>query len=106
MKGKLVVCAQATAELFRGSLPGDEFALITFAAKPRVAVPWTADARAIGEAWRHERAAGTTALLDTVLFGAEYARHAHNPRRIVLVISDGGDNRSRYSRGEVRRRIE
>lgn len=47
MKGKLVVCAQATAELFRGSLPGDEFALITFAAKPRVAVPL--DSRCTGD---------------------------------------------------------
>jgi len=30
-------------------------------------------------------------------------RRAHNQRRVILVLSDGGDNRSRYRETEVRR---
>ena len=29
-------------------------------------------------------------------------KKAHNPRKALLVISDGGDNSSRYTEGEVR----
>jgi Ca-activated chloride channel homolog len=106
MKKKLDVCAQAAAELFRSILPGDEFALVTFAERPQLAVPWTADDQAIRAALSQTQAHGTTALRDALLFGAQYARHARNARKVLLVVSDGGDNHSRYSSMELRRRLE
>jgi Ca-activated chloride channel family protein len=106
MKGKLNVCARAAAELFRSILPDDEFALVTFAGRPLVAEPWTTDDSKIRSALASAPAAGTTALFDAVQLGAQYASHGRNARKAVLVVSDGGDNHSRYSEGDVRRRIE
>jgi len=106
MRGKLDVCAQAATALVRSYFLGDEFALVTFADRPHLAVPWTDNGKAILAALSQTGAYGDTALLDAVLFAAQYARHAHNPRRVVLAVSDGGDNHSRYDRSEVIERME
>ena len=44
---------------------------------------------------------GTTALLDAVYFGLNQMDKAHNERRVLLIVSDGGDNHSRYNAREV-----
>ena len=106
MRGKLDVCARAAADLVRTVLPGDEFALVTFAGRPRLEVAWTEVGAVVTAALSRAQAAGTTAMFDALLLGAQYVRHARNARRVVLVVSDGGDNHSRYGRREARRRLE
>ncbi|HTQ54317.1 MAG TPA: VWA domain-containing protein [Bryobacteraceae bacterium] len=106
MRGKLAACGQAAAELARTAMPGDEFALVTFADQPRLAAGWTRDGAAVAAGLAQEQAAGTTALFDALLLAAQYAGHARNRRRVVLVVSDGGDNHSRYTAREVRWRLE
>src|SRR5262249_46531522 len=46
-----------------------------------------------------------TALLDAVAFGTHTMRMAKNRRRILLVLSDGVDNHSRFSESEIRRMV-
>ncbi len=106
MDGKLAVCARAAAQLVESTLPGDEFALITFSNAPHLDVPWTAEGEAVLQALRGARPGGTTALFDAILFATQYTRHARNARRVVLIVSDGGDNHSRYTATQARHRLQ
>jgi VWFA-related protein len=47
------------------------------------------------------RGDGQTALLDSVYLAAGYVKKGRNPRKAVLVISDGEDNNSRYTESEL-----
>ena len=47
-------------------------------------------------------ARGRTALLDAVYLGSQIVRTGRNPRKVLFVISDGGENSSRYTEGEIR----
>src|SRR4029078_4324900 len=49
------------------------------------------------------QAKGRTALLDAVLLSLNKMKKARNPRKALLIISDGGDNSSRYTESEVRK---
>ena len=51
-----------------------------------------------------EDASGSTALVDTVMNGFDGMRNASNPRKALIVISDGIDNHSRHSIDELMRR--
>src|SRR5258708_16075694 len=50
-------------------------------------------------------AGGSTALLDGVYVGTSEMRNARNAKRALLIISDGGDNHSRYSEDEIKRLV-
>ena len=106
MAGKLTHCAEAVAELLRSAQNGDEFALFTFSNRVELAQPWTRDDAAISGALLNARAHGTTALLDAVDTAGHYAAQGSNPRRIMFVLTDGGDNASRFRENQVRRRLE
>jgi Ca-activated chloride channel homolog len=47
-------------------------------------------------------AKGQTALLDAIYLGLSQMRSASNGKRALLVISDGGDNHSRYNERDIR----
>ncbi len=48
---------------------------------------------------------GSTALLDALYLGISEMRNARNAKRALLIISDGGDNHSRYSEDEIKRQV-
>src|SRR5258708_25756621 len=48
-------------------------------------------------------AKGKTALLDAIYLGLSQMRGAHSGKRALLIISDGGDNNSRYSEKDIKR---
>jgi len=83
------------------SSPGDEFFLIRFSDKAHLLSPFTQDTGVISHELNGIEAKGWTALYDAVVLAAHQSRKAHNQRRVLLVISDGGDNNSRYSSGEL-----
>ena len=45
---------------------------------------------------------GRTALLDAIYLGVSKMRQAEYPKKALLIISDGGDNHSRYTEGEIK----
>ena len=51
----------------------------------------------------HVRPFGRTALLDAIRLALFQMAAARNPRKLILILSDGGDNRSRYTETEIRR---
>jgi Ca-activated chloride channel family protein len=97
------LCAEAVRKFIEGSTASDEFALITFANEVAVESDFTNDARAIQNRLLQAKSHGRTALLDAVRSAALLMRHAHNQRRVILVLTDGGDNRSRSRESEVER---
>jgi len=94
-------CAEAVQKFLEESTASDEFALITFAEHVVVESDFTNDARSIQNRLQQAKSQGRTALLDAVRSAALVMRHAHNQRRVILVLTDGGDNRSRSRESEV-----
>jgi Ca-activated chloride channel homolog len=48
---------------------------------------------------------GRTALLDAIYLGLSEMRTAQNAKRALLIISDGGDNHSRYNENDIKRLV-
>src|SRR5439155_12618897 len=47
-------------------------------------------------------AKGRTALLDAIYMGMKKMKSAHHEKKALLIVSDGGDNRSRYTDSEIK----
>jgi Ca-activated chloride channel homolog len=93
--GGVRLCAEAVRTFLEESTASDEFALISFAERVVVESDFTNDGRTIQKRLLHLKSQGRTALLDAVRSAALLMWHAHNQRRVILVLTDGGDNRSR-----------
>ena len=104
--GKLDASRSALDAIVRNAEIEDELALITFADRVRVATPWTTTPEEIRNRVLFDSAHGQTALLDAVENAATYMKRAGHPRKALVIFSDGGDNRSRFSEGEVLRLLD
>ncbi|HUO61383.1 MAG TPA: VWA domain-containing protein [Candidatus Acidoferrales bacterium] len=96
----------AAIEFFRESNPLDEFALVSFADKPRVVVDFSDLLSELQPVLLPLEPKGYTALWDAIYLGASQMRHAKYPKKAILIISDGGDNHSRYTQAEVKKMLE
>ena len=105
MGSKLQKSRQAAAEFFKQSNPDDEFFLVQFNDRPELTVPFTADTDKIQSTLTFTQSRGRTALLDSVYLAMHEMKKAHNPRKAVLIISDGGDNSSRYTETEIKNAV-
>lgn len=105
MTGKLQKSREAIRQFLRLANPEDEFFLVEFSSRARVTVPFTADFGEIENRLLAAQPKGKTALLDAICLAMESLRHARYSRRALLVLSDGGDNNSRYTEAEVRSRV-
>ena len=48
---------------------------------------------------------GRSAVLDGIYLGVQVSKAGHNARKVLLVISDGGENSSRYTQTEIKNAI-
>jgi Ca-activated chloride channel homolog len=81
----------------------DEFLLLTVSTQPEAVSGFTTDIADLDESVGRAYPGGMTALIDTVYLGLNSMRKARQPRRALLILSDGMDNYSRYSKGELMR---
>lgn len=102
MGNKLHKSRQAAAAFFKTANPEDEFFLIQFNERPQLVVPFTRELEEIQNRLTFTQAKGRTALLDALYLAMQTLKKGRNPRRALLVISDGGDNSSRYTETEIR----
>jgi VWFA-related protein len=102
MGPKMGQARQAAAEFFRTANPDDEFFLVTFSDRPQMVVPFTRATEEIQNRLTFTQSKGRTALLDGIYLALQELRKGRNPRRALIIISDGGDNASRYTQTEVR----
>jgi Ca-activated chloride channel family protein len=105
MGPKLQKSRQAAVQFFKTANPEDEFFLIEFNDRPELVVPFTTDTEDIQSRLTFTQSKGKTALLDGVYMAMNTMKKARNPRKAVLIISDGGDNNSRYTESDVKNAV-
>jgi Ca-activated chloride channel family protein len=85
------------------ALPGDEFAVATFASgHGEVEIPFTSDRDALLDAVSRWQGWGTTALHDAVAWIPDVSAEGHNSRRFAILVTDGVDNASTMAAEEAR----
>jgi len=102
MGDKLRRSRMAAKEFFRTANPEDEFFLVEFDSQPRLEVTLTADTGQIENQLTFSRSHGSTALLDAIYMALHEMKKSKKNKKALLIISDGGDNNSRYTAAEVR----
>jgi VWFA-related protein len=105
MGSKLSTSREAVAEFLKTMNPQDEAFLIEFNSRADLSVPFTRKSEEIKDKLASATPDGTTALLDAVNLGVQTMKGAHNARKALLLISDGGENSSSYSATEVKEMI-
>ena len=106
MSSKIERAREAVIEFFKTANPQDEFFMITFADKPEEISDFTSSIDDIQGKLVYTIPKGRTALLDAIYLGVSKMRQAKYPKKALLIISDGGDNHSRYTEGEIRTMVK
>jgi Ca-activated chloride channel family protein len=102
MQGKLDQSRAAITEFFNSSIGGNEYFVVEFNDAPRLLCDFTTETAQIEQALVGIMPRNWTALLDAVYMAIQHMKHARNPRKALLVLSDGGDNNSRYTEREMK----
>ena len=102
MGRKLDKSRQAVAQFFKLANPEDEFFLVQFNDSANLVQTFTRNLAEIQAKLAFTQSKGRTALLDAVYMAVHEMKKAKNPRKALLLISDGGDNSSRYSEAEIK----
>ncbi len=102
MGPKLQKSRQAAAEFFRTANTEDEFFLVEFNDQPKLVVPLTRNVEEIQNQLTWAQSKGRTALLDAIFLALNEMKKSKKNRKALLIISDGGDNASRYTESELR----
>jgi Ca-activated chloride channel family protein len=102
MKNRIDASVEALKLFFQTTTTGDEFFVVQFADQARLLGGFTAAPDEVYARLGFVQAKGWTALLDAVALSAHQMRSAKNRRRVLLVLSDGNDNNSRFSESEIR----
>jgi Ca-activated chloride channel family protein len=106
MKDKIEKSREAVVEFFKTANPQDEFFMIGFSDKPELIADFTSSTEDIQNKLIYTVPGGRTALLDAVYLGMNKMRHASHQRKALLILSDGGDNHSRYTEGEIKSMVK
>jgi Ca-activated chloride channel homolog len=101
MSDKFRTEREAPRQLFQQLEERDESFLVTVSEQPELRVPLTTDLQAVSNALLFTHPNGTTPLLDAVRMGLGQLRQSHLGRKAMIVVSDGGDNNSRYTLHQI-----
>jgi Ca-activated chloride channel homolog len=102
MSSKMDRAKDAVMEFFKTANPQDEFFMITFSDEPEEITDFTSSVDEIQNKLVFAVPRKRTALLDAIYMGVSKMRQAKYPKKALLIISDGGDNHSRYTENEIR----
>jgi Ca-activated chloride channel family protein len=106
MASKIERAREAVIEFFKTANPQDEFFMVTFADKPEEVSDFTSSVEDIQGKLVYTVPKGRTALLDAIYLGVSKMRQAKFQKKALLIISDGGDNHSRYTEGEIKAMVK
>jgi VWFA-related protein len=106
MGSKLDKSRQAVGQFFKTANPEDEFFLIQFNDRPEMVVDFTTRVEEIQNRLTFTQSKGRTALLDAVYMALHKMKKAKNPRKALLIISDGGDNSSRVTDRAIQKLVQ
>jgi VWFA-related protein len=105
MRTKVGNSRQALAEFLRSSTPGDEFSLWKFGSRPEPVCLFTTVGEEIEDSLSRIQPHGYTSLFDALYLALNQMKRASLGTKALLVLSDGGDNNSRYTESEIKNMV-
>lgn len=106
MANKVDKARQAAVQFFKTANPQDEFFLVSFNERAELTSSFTNSVEDLQSRLMLTAPKGRTALLDAIYLGLSQMRGAHNAKRALLILSDGGDNHSRYNESDIKRLVK
>ncbi len=106
MSNKIDKSREAALEFFKTANPQDEFFLVTFNERAELTSTFTNSVEDLQSRMMVTAPHGRTALLDAIYLGLSQMRGARNAKRALLILSDGGDNHSRYNENDIKRLVK
>ncbi len=106
MSNKIEIAREALRQFFSNSNPDDDYFVLTFADSPHLLADTTQSIDSLEMKLASTKPQGRTALLDAIYMGLSKLHRAKYPRRALFIISDGGDNHSRYGSREIKKLVE
>jgi Ca-activated chloride channel family protein len=101
MKPRLHDSRTALDEFLKTSGAADEFLLVRFSDRAELLTPFTRSPAEIARALNGVEAHGWTALVDAICLATQEVRKGRYERKVLVVLTDGNDNNSRYSAAEL-----
>lgn len=101
MADKMQISRQAAIQFLSTMNPQDEAFLVAFDEHAKLMSGFTSDMNEIRKELTQLQPAGLTALLDATQLALQQMKKARNPRKAILMISDGGDNNSKYMSAQI-----
>jgi Ca-activated chloride channel family protein len=102
MVDKIDRVREAVSQFCDASNPQDQFFMVVFSDQPRLAVDFTTNPDDVKKELLFTPPKGRTSLLDAIHMGLRKMKNAKYGKRALLIISDGGDNHSRYGEREIK----
>ncbi len=99
---KMDTSHRAVTEFLKTMNAQDEAFLIQVSDQAEILQGFTGDMRQIENKMGSLQSGGLTALLDAIQLGVQEMKKAKNPRKALVVVSDGGDNHSRYTPKDIK----
>jgi Ca-activated chloride channel family protein len=106
MANKVAKAREAALQFFKTANPQDEFFLVSFNERAELTSSFTNSVEDLQSRMMLTVPKGRTALLDAIYLGLSQMRGARNAKRALLILSDGGDNHSRYSENDIKRLVK
>jgi Ca-activated chloride channel family protein len=106
MANKIGKAREAALQFFKTANPQDEFFLVSFNERAELTSSFTNSIEDIQSRMMLTAPKGRTALLDAIYLGLSQMRGARNGKRALLILSDGGDNHSRYNESDIKRLVK
>jgi Ca-activated chloride channel homolog len=106
MANKIGKAREAAIQFFKTANPQDEFFLVSFNERAELTSAFTNSIEDLQSRMMLTAPRGRTALLDAIYLGLSQMRGAHNGKRALLILSDGGDNHSRYNESDIKRLVK
>jgi Ca-activated chloride channel family protein len=105
MANKVGKAKEAALQFFKTANPQDEFFLVSFNDRAEVMSAFTSNVEDLQSHILSASPKGRTALLDAIFLGLSEMRTARNGKRALLIMSDGGDNNSRYNEKDIKKLV-
>jgi Ca-activated chloride channel family protein len=102
MRKKLDFAREAAQKFLESGTADDEYFLVEFASRANLTHGFTSDISRLRDSLAFKQGEGSTALYDGIYLGLAQLKKGQNPKKALLLITDGEDNHSRYSRGDIR----
>jgi Ca-activated chloride channel family protein len=102
MEPKIAVARDAAARFLDTGSPEDEYFLVEFSTRAKITEDFTTDVSRLRDHLALVPPQGDTAMYDAVYLALSKVRKGQNPKKALLLITDGEDNHSHYSRHDIR----